>query len=112
GCSYIVINDSHSKMNNLLIDELHSDVTLISGDVKPFSMMQGLNDDYDGAMFIGYHARAGSFGVMSHSMVHAVRHFYINDIPLGELGMNAYVAGYYGVPVLLVAGDDQAIKEA
>ncbi|WP_404455825.1 M55 family metallopeptidase [Virgibacillus necropolis] len=112
GCSEIVINDSHSKMNNLLIDQLHPDALLITGDVKPFSMMQGFDDSYEGAMFVGYHARAGQFGVMSHAMIHAVRNFFINDKPIGELGLNAYVAGHYGVPILMVAGDDQAAKEA
>jgi len=112
GCQHVLVNDSHSKMNNLLIDELHTDAELITGDVKPLSMMQGIDDSYTGAMFIGYHARAANFGVMSHSMIHAVRHFYINDQPLGELGLNAYVAGHFGVPILLVSGDDQACKEA
>lgn len=45
-------------------------------------------------------------------MIHAVRNFYINDHCIGEMGMNAYLAGYYGVPVLFVAGDDQAAAEA
>jgi len=112
GCEHVLVNDSHSKMNNLLIDELHKEDELITGDVKPLSMMQGIDGSFSGAMFIGYHARAANFGVMSHSMIHAVRHFYINDQPLGELGMNAYVAGYYGVPIILVSGDDQACKEA
>lgn len=112
GCSEIVINDSHSKMNNLLIDQLHPEAQLITGDVKPFSMMQGLDDSYEGAMFLGYHARAGQFGVMSHAMIHAVRNFFIDDKPIGELGLNAYLAGHYGVPILMVAGDDQAAKEA
>src|SRR5699024_967092 len=79
GYEAVLINDSHSKMSNILIDQLHPDATLITGEVKPFSMMQGLDDSYAGAMFIGYHARAGNFGVMSHAMIHAVRNFYIND---------------------------------
>ncbi|WP_430790221.1 M55 family metallopeptidase [Virgibacillus flavescens] len=112
GCSEIVINDSHSKMNNLLIDQLHPDAQVIMGNVKPFSMVQSLDPTYAGAMFVGYHARASQFGVMSHSMIHAVRNFYINDKPIGELGFNAYVAGHFGVPVLFVAGDDQAALEA
>lgn len=112
GCKEILVNDSHSKMNNLLIDQLHQDALLITGEVKPLSMVQGLDSTYDGAMFIGYHARAGQFGVMSHSMIHAVRNFYINDQPIGEMGFNAYVAGYFGVPILFVAGDDQAAREA
>lgn len=112
GCREILINDSHSKMNNILIDQLHPDAQLITGDVKPFSMMQGLDNTYDGAMFVGYHARAGQFGVMSHAMIHAVRNFYINDHPIGEMGLNAYLAGYYQVPIIFVAGDDQAVREA
>lgn len=112
GCSEVLVNDSHSKMNNLLIERLHPEAQLISGDVKPFSMVQGLDDTCAGAMFLGYHARASMKGVMSHSMIFGVRHFYINDQPVGELGFNAYVAGYFGVPVLMVAGDSQAAAEA
>ncbi|ALC80816.1 MULTISPECIES: M55 family metallopeptidase [Bacillus] len=112
GCKDVIVNDSHSKMNNLMIERLHPDAKLITGDVKPFSMVQCLDDTYTGAMFIGYHARASMKGVMSHSMIFGVRHFYINDIEVGELGFNAYVAGYYEVPVLMVAGDDKAALEA
>lgn len=112
GCGEVIINDSHSKMNNLLIEELHPDVKLISGDVKLFSMVQGLNDSFDGAAFVGYHARASSKGVMAHTMVFAVKRMYIDDVEIGELGFNAYVAGYYGVPVVMVVGDDGAAAEA
>ncbi|PAV31348.1 aminopeptidase [Virgibacillus profundi] len=112
GCEDVLINDSHSKMNNILIDQLHPDAKLITGEVKALSMMQGIDNTYGGAMFVGYHARAGQFGVMSHAMIHAVRNFYINEQPVGEMGINAYVAGHFGVPLLLVAGDDQAAKEA
>lgn len=112
GCQEVLVNDSHSKMNNLLIEKLHPEAKVIVGDVKPYSMVQGLDSSYSGAMFIGYHARASMLGVMSHSMIFGVRNMYINDVAIGEMGFNAYVAGYYGVPVLLVAGDDRAALEA
>ncbi|PLS16185.1 aminopeptidase [Bacillus sp. M6-12] len=112
GCTEVVVNDSHSKMNNLLIERLHPETVLITGDVKPFSMVQGLDENFDGAIFTGYHARASQKGVMSHSMIFGVRNMYINDTVVGELGFNAFVAGYYGVPVLMVAGDDRAALEA
>jgi D-amino peptidase len=112
GCREVVVNDSHSKMNNLLIEELHPDTKLITGDVKPYSMVQGLDDSFDAAIFIGYHARASMKGVMTHSMIFGVRNMYINDVEVGELGFNAYVAGYYGVPVIMVTGDDQTALEA
>ncbi|MFD1018136.1 M55 family metallopeptidase [Thalassobacillus hwangdonensis] len=112
GCEEVLVNDSHSKMNNIMIEELHPEAQLITGDVKPLSMVQSLDESYAGAMFIGYHARAGQRGVMSHSMIFGVRNFYINDVAVGELGFNAYVAGHFGVPVLMVAGDDCAAREA
>ncbi|PLR95199.1 M55 family metallopeptidase [Bacillus sp. T33-2] len=112
GCTEVIVNDSHSKMNNLIIEFLHPETQLITGDVKPLSMVQGLDDTFAGAVFVGYHARASMKGVMSHSMIFGVRHMYINDVAVGELGFNAYVAGHYGVPVIMVAGDDQAAYEA
>ncbi|MGF3102889.1 M55 family metallopeptidase [Rossellomorea sp. DUT-2] len=112
GCAEVLVNDSHSQMNNLLIEKLHPETKLISGGVKPYSMVQGLDATFDGAFFVGYHARASTKGVMSHSMIFGVRNMYINDVAVGELGFNAYVAGFYEVPVLMVAGDDQAALEA
>ncbi|MBC5635647.1 M55 family metallopeptidase [Ornithinibacillus sp. BX22] len=112
GCAEVLVNDSHMKMNNILIDQLHPEAELITGGIKTYSMVHGLDDSFSGAMFIGYHTRAGMPGVMSHSMIHMVRNFYINDTQLGEIGMNAMVAGYHGVPVLLVSGDDETAKEA
>lgn len=112
GMEEVVANDSHSKMNNLLIENLHPDTQLISGDVKPYAMVQGLDESFAGAAFVGYHARASKKGVLSHSMFLNVRHFFINDRPVGELGLNALVAGHYGVPILLVAGDDETAVEA
>jgi D-amino peptidase len=108
----VIVNDSHSKMNNLVIEKLHPETQLISGDVKPFSMVQGLDSSFVGAAFLGYHTRAARRGVLSHTMIFGVRNMYINDTAIGELGFNAYVAGHYGVPVLLVAGDDETAIEA
>lgn len=112
GVQEVLVNDSHSKMNNLLVEEMHPDVELITGEVKPLSMVQSLDESYTGVVFAGYHARAGQPGVMSHTMIFGVRNIFINDVVVGELGFNAYVAGYYDVPVLLVAGDDGACREA
>ncbi|MDT8861886.1 M55 family metallopeptidase [Alkalihalobacillus sp. MEB130] len=112
GCKEIIVNDSHSKMNNILIEKLHPEALLISGDVKPFSMVQGLDETCSGAIFVGYHARASMKGVLSHSMTFGARQMFIDDILIGELGFNAFVAGYYDVPVIMVAGDDQAALEA
>ncbi len=112
GFREVIVNDSHSKMNNLLIEKLHPETQLISGDVKPFSMVQGLDGSFSGAMLLGYHSRAARRGVLSHTMIFGVQNMYINDVAIGELGFNAYVAGHYGVPILMVAGDDMTAAEA
>lgn len=112
GAKHVLINDSHSKMNNLLVEELHPEAELITGGMKALSMVEAMEASFDGAIFAGYHARAGQPGVMSHSMIFGVRTMYINDVEIGELGFNAYVAGHFGVPIVLVAGDDCACKEA
>ncbi|UUZ92446.1 M55 family metallopeptidase [Paenibacillus sp. P25] len=112
GCAEVIVNDSHSKMNNLLIESLHPETQLISGDVKPYSMVQGLDASFEGVAFLGYHTRAARKGVLSHTMIFGVRNMYINETAIGELGFNAFVAGHYGVPVLLVAGDDETAAEA
>jgi D-amino peptidase len=112
GAKEFLVNDSHSKMNNLIAEDLHEEAQLITGGIKDYSMVEGLDETYDGAFFGGYHARAGQKGVMAHSMIFAVRTMWIDDVEIGELGFNAYVAGYHGVPILLVAGDDCACREA
>lgn len=112
GAAEFTVNDSHSKMNNLIAEELHEEARLITGGVKALSMVEGLDATYDGVFFAGYHARAGQKGVMSHTMIFGVRSMWINDTEVGELGLNAYVAGHFGVPMLMVAGDDCACREA
>jgi len=113
GAEIVLVNDSHGGMRNILIEELHPSAHLITGSPKPLSMMQGVADGFDGVFFIGYHSRMGTLGVLNHTYssraIHALR---INGQPAGEIVMNAYIAGYYGVPILLVAGDTEAAAEA
>ncbi|MBC7338820.1 MAG: M55 family metallopeptidase [Firmicutes bacterium] len=112
GATEVVVNDSHGHMRNLLIEELHPAARLISGSPKPFSMVQGLDGSFACAFFIGYHARAGSRGVLSHTYTGTVAEYRVNGRVVGETGMNAAVAGEYGVPVVLVSGDSTVVEEA
>lgn len=112
GATDVTVNDSHENMTNLIAEMLHPEATLISGGRKPLSMMEGVDETYDGVVFAGYHARAGMPGIMSHTISLTIRNMWINDVLVGEIGLNAYVAGHFGVPVIMVAGDDQACKEA
>jgi len=112
GATEVVVNDSHGSMRNLIIEDLNPEVKLITGSSKPMSMMEGLDQDYSAAIFIGYHSRASSLGVLNHTYSGRVVHYWVNGRVMGETGMNALVAGYYGVPVVLVSGDSEVTQEA
>lgn len=114
GASYILVNDSHWIMRNLKIEDLHPAAELISGSPKPYSMVQGLDASFDAAFFVGYHGMAGSSpATIDHTYTEdSVYRVLINDHVVGELGINALFAGYYGVPVALVTGDQALAAEA
>lgn len=115
GCTDILVNDSHWDMRNLRIELLHPKAHLTSGWQKPFSMVSGVHSDErpDFACFIGYHARSGcAMGVLSHTYrAQVFRDVRINDVLVGETGLNAYLAGAFGVPIALITGDDALQKE-
>lgn len=112
GASEIVVADSHNTMNNILWESLHPKAKLLAGSPRDYSMMQGLDDSFDAAMFIGYHTRQGIPGVLSHTMSGVVRNMYINGRVVGEFGFNAAYAGLYNVPVVMVSGDNLIAEEA
>ena len=112
GATEVVVNDSHGSMRNLRIEDVHPAARLISHSFKRYGMMQGLDDSFDAVIFIGYHAKAGSErGVFAHTGSGIVRDVRVNGRSLGEGGLNTLVAGWHGVPVVLVTGDDVAVAE-
>src|SRR5882724_11920611 len=117
GATRVLVNDSHWFMRNLLAEELHQAAELVSGDPKPRSMMQGIDEGgeggFDAALFIGYHARAGTRNaILDHTYADRIHEVRLNGKPVGELGLNAGLAGVHGVPVALVSGDSALAAEA
>jgi D-amino peptidase len=112
GPAEIVVNDSHGDMQNLLHTELDPRVTYIQGAVKPLGMVEGLDSSFTGAIFLGYHARAGTTnGFLAHTGTGAVKGLWLNDVEVGEGELNAAYAGSVGVPVLMVAGDSAFVAQ-
>jgi len=112
GPAQIVVNDSHGDHQNLLHTELDPAVTYVQGSTKPYGMVETLDSTFDAAMFIGYHARAGTpDGFIAHTGSGAVKGLWLNDLEAGEGEMNAAFAGEHGVPVILAAGDAAFVKE-
>ncbi|HXE90532.1 MAG TPA: M55 family metallopeptidase [Terriglobales bacterium] len=111
GATEVVVNDSHWDQTNLLPDQVDSRATLITGAPKPFGMMQGLDNSFAAAIFIGYHARGSTAdAVIDHTYSDQLKHVRLNGREVGEYGLNAALAGHYGVPVVFVSGD-QALSE-
>ncbi len=107
GPSEILVNDSHGDMQNLIHQQLDPRVVYIQGNKKPFGMVQGLDESFDAAIFLGYHARAGTpRGFLAHTGSGSVKGLWLNGIEVGEGGLNAFFAGELNVPVILAAGDD------
>lgn len=113
GAKSVLVNDSHDTMRNLLPELLPENVRFTSGNDKPLSMVQGVQEKGVGAlMFVGYHARAGSpRGPLAHTWNGFIRNVRINGVDTGEYGINALLAGHYGVPVIFACGDDVAMSE-
>lgn len=112
GVTEVLINDSHWDMRNLLWDELPADVRVISGSRKPFSMSEGLDRGFAGAFFTGYHAKVGDAnGVLAHTYTaETLYNVRINGVACSEALLNAAMAGYYGIPLLLVSGDSVVVQ--
>ena len=113
GATEILVRDSHGSARNILPDMLHQDAILLrdwSG--GPMSMMEGIDETFDAVIFIGYHAREGTpDAVLKHTMTGQIDVF-INGKNMPEAGINGAAAGYYGVPVVMVAGDAAIVKQA
>ena len=108
----ILVNDSHGDMQNLIHQELDPKVVYIQGNKKPYGMVQGLDESYDAAIFIGYHARAGTAkGFLAHTGSGAVKGLWLNNREVGEGGLNTYFSGEMNVPIILAAGDDVFTKQ-
>jgi D-amino peptidase len=113
GATGVVVNDSHWLMRNLLAEELNPAAELLSGGPKRLSMVEGIDGGFDAAMFVGYHARGGTRNaVIDHTYTSRVYEARINGQPVGELGLNAALAGVHHVPVALVSGDQALAAEA
>jgi D-amino peptidase len=113
GATEIVVSDSHGNGQNLLIDQFPADVTIIRSWPRPLMMMEGIDSSFAAAVFIGYHASTSNLrGVRAHTMSSAtLTGVALNGTLMPEGGVNAAMAGYFGVPVVAMSGDDAAVEE-
>jgi D-amino peptidase len=110
--SEIYVKDAHGNGRNILLDDLKKEAYLIAGWDVLGSMVQGIDDTFNALILIGYHSMIGTEnGILSHTMTGIVKQLSINGNPVGEPELSSLTAGYYGVPVVFIAGDQTAVKE-
>lgn len=114
GATQVLVNDSHSVMQNLRPELLAGRARYLSGRHKPLYMMQGLDPSFDAVLLVSYHgSMGGPSAVLSHTYSpRAIAEVRLNGTPVGEAGINALVAQAHGVPVVLVTGDDVTATES
>lgn len=109
----VTVADVHGPYRNMIPEELDERARLNRGKPKMYGMVDGVDRGYDAAMFIGVHGKSGSGpAALSHTFTGSILDVVVNGKSMGELGLNASVAGYHGVPVYLVAGDQTVDAEA
>jgi D-amino peptidase len=106
GATEILVSDSHGNGQNLLIDRLPPDVRVIRSWLRPLMMMEGIDSTFDAAIFIGYHsATTNPAGVRAHTISSGgLAGVYLNGTAVPEAGINAAIAGHFGVPVVMISG--------
>jgi len=114
GCDEVVVSDAHGTMRNLRPEDVNPKAMLVRGSPKPLSMMEGIDESFDAALYVGYHSMRGTpQGIMSHTISGAaVDAVWINGRETGEFGLNSALAGTFGVPSVFLSGDHAATREA
>lgn len=113
GASEVSVSDGHAFAMNILVEELDPRARLNSGQFTPLGMVQGVSREVRGVLLIGYHARAGTHNaILDHTWSSmTVSNLWLNDLLVGEAGLNAAVCGHFDAPVLMVSGDQSVCAE-
>jgi D-amino peptidase len=114
GATEILVGDSHGNGQNLLIEKFPKDVQIVRAWPRPHLMMEGIDRTFAAVLFVGYHTgTTNTEGVRAHTMSSAnFADLRLNGVSVPEAGLNAAIAGHFGVPVVLVTGDEAVVKEA
>jgi D-amino peptidase len=109
----IVVCDSHGNGQSLLIDKLPDDVRIVRGFPRPLEMMQGVDDSFAAALFVGYHASEWTADAVRGHTISSARLLGVklNGMEVSEGIYNAALAGHFGVPIAFVSGDRLAVAQ-
>ena len=113
GANRVVVWDNHGTGANLVYDRLdrRCEIMLGTGFERRFP---GVDETFSGVLMIGYHAMEGTpNGVLAHTYSpFAYREIRVNGKAVGEIALDAAVAGELNVPLIFLASDEQGCNEA
>lgn len=111
GATQVVVLDSHDGARSLSVLDIPPKALLLTG--EPMSPAFELDSSYSALVFIGQHAMAGAQdGILGHSFSSlGIQNFWVNGKPTGEIGGMVMLAGYFGVPAIMLSGDEAACEE-
>jgi D-amino peptidase len=114
GAEAFCVNDAHSSSHNCVPSLLDHRAEYVGGWGQPLTTVQGLDETFDAVFLVGQHSMAGHpVGNLSHTWIPKwLYNLRVNGMTMGEIGLNALLAGHFGVPVALVTGDSAACTEA
>ncbi|WP_415953634.1 M55 family metallopeptidase [Streptomyces sp. KLOTTS4A1] len=114
GADEVLINEAHWSMRNLLLEQLDDRAQMLTGRHKSLSMVEGVqHGDVDGIAFVGYHTGAGTEGVLAHTyLANSITGVWVDGVRASEGLLNSHVVAEFGVPVVLVTGDDLTCEDA
>lgn len=112
GATEVVVRDGHGGGFNILPEELHPEALCLTGVNRPRNA--GWDLEFHAAILLGYHAMNGvETGVLHHTQSSATESkYWYNNRECGEIAQSALILGHYGVPVVMVTGDDACCAEA
>ncbi len=111
GATDVVVWDGHDSGRTLSALDIHPKARLLMN--RPISPTLELDSSYSAVIFIGQHAMAGAEkAVLSHSFSsEGIQNIWVNNKPVGEIGARVMLAGFLGIPVIMLSGDNAACKE-
>jgi D-amino peptidase len=114
GADEVLINEAHWTMRNLLLEQLDDRAQMLTGRHKGLTMVEGVqHGDVDGIAFVGYHTAAGDEGVLAHTyLANSITGVWADGRRASEGLLNSLVVAEFGVPVVLVTGDDRTVEDA
>lgn len=113
GADEVIVYDCHGESYSAIWEDLCSEADYYISGHMPDVRFYGI-EGADAIVLLGYHAMAGTRGgVLDHSYSSAdIQNIWVNGKAVGEIAMDAAIAGEKGIPVIMVSGDDKACSEA